>query len=58
MEISDRIKKVEHSKDFLKDRKDMLTAVSNFKKSGEGNYSAWASPGDFKKSGNSTQDVL
>ena len=33
LEISDRIKKVEPGKDFSKNRKDIVTEVSNFKMS-------------------------
>ena len=58
LEISERIKKVEPKKEFSKPRKDFPTAVSNFKKGGENNFLAGASPGIFKKSGSSRVDDL
>jgi hypothetical protein len=48
---------VEPKKEFSKPRKDFPTAVSNFKKGDENNFSVGASPGGFKKSGSASSRV-
>ena len=51
------LKKVEPKKEFSKPRKYFPTAVSNFKKRGDNNFSEGASPGGFKKSGSPSSRV-
>ena len=49
LEISDRVKKSEPKKEFLKEKKDYDQSASSFKKMGEANSSPGASFSGYKK---------